>query len=178
MQAGRALSVDGRLSERVELTVSPRADFRDVIHALETITFPPTGVSGESIRFAILELVNNSIRAHREKNEEREIRIVLSVSDGRLEISIRDFGGGFNPKALPYDLDADPRTLDLHSAPFDDYQHRHGYKRFGMGIYVAKKTFDRFQISFLDHQEKPLPWQEGKVAGTLITLSISAEVSS
>ena len=178
MQAGRALSVDGRQSERVELSVSPRADFRDVIHALETVTLPPTGVSGHNIRFAILELVNNSIRAHRERNEERDIRIVLAVSDGRLEVSIRDFGGGFNPGALPYDLDADPRTLDLHSAPFDVYQRRHGYKRFGMGIYVAKKTFDRFQIEFLDHREKPLPWQEGKVSGTLITLSIPAEMGS
>ena len=178
MQAGRALSVDGRLSPRVELSVSPRADFRDVIHAMEAITLPPTGVSGDNIKFAILELVNNSIRAHREKNEERDIRIVLSVSDGRLEVEIRDFGGGFNPSALPYDLDADPRSLDLHSAPFDDYQRRNGYKRFGMGIYVAKKTFDRFQIAFLDHTEKPLPWQEGKVAGTLITLSVPAEVSS
>ena len=94
----------------------------------------------------------------------------MTVSDGRLVVAIRDFGGGFDPTRLPYDLDADPPTLDLHSPSFEEYQKQNGYKRFGMGIYVAKKTFDEFRLVFLDQQDRPAPWAPGQVAGTLITL--------
>jgi anti-sigma regulatory factor (Ser/Thr protein kinase) len=172
MESGHSLHVNGKLSKTVRLTVSPHADFREVIRILGEIRIPPTQVSDEHIRFAILELLNNSIRAHREKGETRDIFVDMTVSDGRLVVAIRDFGGGFDPGRLPYDLDADPSTLDLQSPPFEDYQKRNGYKRFGMGIYVAKKTFHEFRLLFLDAQDRPAPWAPGRVVGTLITLAV------
>ena len=152
-------------SRTVRLTVSPHADFREVIRILGEIRIPPTQVSDEHIRFAILELPNNSIRAHREKGETRDIFVDMTVSDGRFVVAIRDFGGGFDPGRLPYDLDADPSTLDLQSPPFEDYQKRNGYKRFGMGIYVAKKTFHEFRLLFLDAQDRGRPGHPGGSSG-------------
>jgi anti-sigma regulatory factor (Ser/Thr protein kinase) len=175
MESQRALEVNGRQSRTVRLTVSPAADFREVIRTIDAIGIPPVRVSAEHLRFAVLELLNNSVRAHREKGEARSISIDLTVVDERLVVAIRDFGGGFDPRRLPYDLDADPSTLDLHSPSFEDYQKRNGYKRFGMGIYVAKKTFDEFRLVFLDAQDRPTSWQPGVCAGTLITLSVSAD---
>jgi anti-sigma regulatory factor (Ser/Thr protein kinase) len=167
--------MNGRLTRTIRLTVSPHADFRDVIRILGEIRIPPTRVNDEHIRFAILELLNNSIRAHREKEESRDILLDMTVADGRLVVAIRDFGGGFDPKRLPYDLGADPATLDLQSPSFDDYQKRNGYKRFGMGIYVAKKTFSEFRLVFLDTRDRPAPWTPGMVVGTLITLAVQTQ---
>ena len=177
MEPPQTLSVNGRESRTVRLTVSPQADFRDIIHTFDAIEIPPARVSVENIRFAILELINNSLRAHRERGETRDILIDLTIADGRLFIAIRDFGGGFNPKKLPYDLDADPKALDLHSSSFQEYQRKNGYKRFGMGICVAKKTFDDFRLVFLDERDIPVPWMPGRIIGTLITLSLSMQAA-
>ena len=173
MEPGPSLQMNGLQSRTIRLTINPHADFREVIRILDAIVIPPFRVSGEHIRFAILELLNNSIRAHREKGESRDIWIDLSALDGRFMVSVRDFGGGFDTRKLPYDLNADPRSLDLHSASFEDYQKQNGYKRFGMGIYVARKTFDEFRLVFLDERDQPTPYRPGITAGTLITLAVS-----
>jgi anti-sigma regulatory factor (Ser/Thr protein kinase) len=175
MKAGQSLQLNGQQSRTVRLRVNPLADFREVIRILEEIGMPPTRVRAEHIRFAILELLNNSIRAHREKGENRDIFLDLTVLDSRLAITIRDFGGGFDPSRLPYDLSADPNTLDLQSAPFAEYQKQNNYKRFGMGIYVAKRTFDDFRLAFLDHAGNPTAWSPGAIEGTVITLSTFME---
>ena len=177
MAPQRALTMNGRQSRTIRLTVSPQADFRQVIHTLESIGMPPTRVSDEHIRFAVLELLNNSIRAHQEKAEPRDIVVDITVDEERLVVAIRDFGGGFDTKRLPYDLGQDPAQLDLHSPEFEEYQKRNGYKRFGMGIYVARKTFDDFRLVFLDVNDRPSPWTPGQTAGTLITLSLGMEDS-
>jgi anti-sigma regulatory factor (Ser/Thr protein kinase) len=175
MESGESLVLNGKQSRTVRLKVSPKADFRDVLRTLGEISIPTTRVSDENIRFAILELLNNSIRAHREKGESRDICLDLTVSGGRLVIAIRDFGGGFDPEKLPYNLYADAATLDLRSSAFEEYQKANGYKRFGMGIYVAKKTFEDFRLVFLDGMDRPAAWMPGRVIGTLITLSVKMD---
>jgi anti-sigma regulatory factor (Ser/Thr protein kinase) len=173
MDSRGVMEINGRQSRTVRVTVSPEADFREVIRTIDAIVIPPVRVSAEHVRFAVLELLNNSVRAHREKGETRSISVDMTAADGGLVVAIRDFGGGFDPRRLPYDLDADPATLDLHSPAFEDYQKRNGYKRFGMGIYVAKKTFDEFRLVFLDSRDRQTPWQPGVCAGTLITLTVT-----
>jgi anti-sigma regulatory factor (Ser/Thr protein kinase) len=173
MDSLESLQMNGKQSRTIRLSVSPQADFRQVIHTLEAIVLPPVRVNEEHVRFAVLELLNNSIRAHREKGEQRDISIDLTISDGRLVVTIRDFGGGFDTGKLPYALEDDPSRLDLHSREFEEYQRRNGFKRFGMGIYVAKKTFDDFRLVFLDDRDRPMSWRPGETAGTLITLSVS-----
>ena len=164
--------MNGKQSRTIRLSVNPQADFRQVIRTLDAIVLPPVRVHEEHVRFAVLELLNNSIRAHREKGEQRDISIDLAISDGKLVVTIRDFGGGFDTSKLPYALEDEPSRLDLHSAQFEEYQRRNGFKRFGMGIYVAKKTFDDFRLVFLDHRDQPMSWKQGETAGTLIILSV------
>jgi anti-sigma regulatory factor (Ser/Thr protein kinase) len=177
MESRESLEIDGKQSRTVRLLVNPRTDFRQVIETLESIVMPPVRVNQEHVRFAVLELLNNSIRAHREKGEPRSIVLDLTISDGRLVVSIRDFGGGFDMAKLPYDLHEDPSRLDLHSSSFESYQKRNGFKRFGMGIYVAKKTFDEFRLVFLDSNDRPMPWVAGETVGTLITLTVGMKSS-
>jgi anti-sigma regulatory factor (Ser/Thr protein kinase) len=174
----QSLSVDGKRSRTVRVKVNPQAEFRSIIHVFDSIEIPQTGVSPDNLKFAILELVNNSIRAHKERGDAREILIDITLTEGRLHFAIRDFGGGFDPKLLPYPLDASPSTLDIHSESFQDYQKRNGYKRFGMGIYLAKKTFEHFQLLFLDSSDVPVRWGANRVAGTLIRLDIAAREES
>jgi anti-sigma regulatory factor (Ser/Thr protein kinase) len=169
---------NAKRSRTIRLSVNPRADFREVIRTLEAITLPPVRISNEHVRFAVLELLNNSIRAHKEKGEPRDISVDLTLADGKLVVSIRDYGGGFDPGKLPYRLEEDPALLDLHSSKFEEYQKRNGFKRFGMGIYIAKKTFDDFRLVFLDERDQPMAWRAGKTAGTLITVSVGARSES
>lgn len=177
MEPPQAPLRDAKAGWAVRMTVNPKADFRQIIHAFDSVELPPARVSGENIRFAILELVNNSLRAHREKGEARDILVDLTVADGRLSVALRDFGGGFDPRRLPYDLEADPASLDVHSRPFEEYQKANGYKRFGMGIFVAKKTFDHFHLQFLDERDMPSPFVAGRIVGTLITLDLATEAA-
>jgi anti-sigma regulatory factor (Ser/Thr protein kinase) len=172
MEPRESLQMNDKRSRTIRLSVNPRADFRDVIRTLEAITLPRVSVSNEHVRFAILELLNNSIRAHKEKREPRDISIDLTITDGRLVVMIRDFGGGFDPGKLPYGIDEDPSRLDLHSPAFEQYQEKNAFKRFGMGIYIAKKTFEEFRLIFLDERDQPMAWTAGKTTGTLITVSI------
>ncbi len=167
-----SLEMNEKRSRTIRLSVNPRADFREVIRTLDAIVLPPVRISDDHVRFAVLELLNNSIRAHKEKGEPRDISVDLTLTDGRLVVSIRDFGGGFDPGKLPYGLEEDPALLDVHSAAFEEYQRRNAFKRFGMGIYIAKKTFDEFRLVFLDERDQPIPWTEGKTTGTLITVSV------
>jgi anti-sigma regulatory factor (Ser/Thr protein kinase) len=178
MDSGESLQMNGKQSRTIRISVNPHADFRQVLGTLESIVLPPVRVNEEHVRFAVLELLNNSIRAHRERGEQRDISLDLSITDGKLVVTIRDFGGGFDPKKLPYSLDDDPSRLDLHSSSFEDYQKRNGFKRFGMGIYVAKKTFDDFRLVFLDDRDQPTSWTPGKTAGTLITLSVGTRITT
>jgi anti-sigma regulatory factor (Ser/Thr protein kinase) len=172
MEPLESLQMNGKQSRTIRISVNPKADFREVMSTLEAIVIPPVRVNDEHVRFAVLELLNNSIRAHRERGEARDISLDLSVLDGKLVVTIRDFGGGFDTAKLPYRLEEDPSEMDLHSSAFEEYQKKNGYKRFGMGIYVAKKTFDSFRLVFLDDRDQPMSWTPGETAGTLIVLSV------
>jgi anti-sigma regulatory factor (Ser/Thr protein kinase) len=169
---GRNLTMDGRECRTIRVKVDPTADFRRIIHTFDSIELPKLPIDSENLKFTILELVNNSIRAHKERGEAREIIIDLTLIGGRLNVTVRDFGGGFDPRLLPYPLDADPSGLDIRSPSFLEYQERNGYKRFGMGIYLAKKTFDNFRLIFLDARDIPVSWDTGRAVGTLIRVDV------
>jgi len=155
------------------LTIDPGAEYRDILSAFDSIALPTTNLGADNLRFAILELVNNSLRAHRERGVQKEILVDIYCADDLLIIQIRDFGGGFDPGKLPYSLDADVRSVNIMSESFQEYQKKNNFKRFGMGLYIAKKTFDQFLLLFLDGKGAPAPWTPGTTAGTLIRLAIA-----
>lgn len=136
------------------------------------IAYPPLPVKGELVSYALLELVSNSLRAHRERGVGEPVRVGIEARDKELSVTILDAGRGFDPSRLPYKLDEPVDRIDLMGAAFAAYRERYGGSRFGMGIYVAKTVFPRFQLSFVDRENKPCPWYSGAVRGTRIDLGL------
>jgi signal transduction histidine kinase len=167
------VQVEGKSSRSLRLTIDPGAEYRDILSAFDSIALPKTSLGSDNLRFAVLELVNNSLRAHRERGIQKEILVDIYSAEELLIIQIRDFGGGFDPGKLPYSLDADLRTVDIMGESFQEYQKKNNFKRFGMGLYIAKKTFDQFLLMFLDGKGTPAPWTPGTTSGTLIRLAIA-----
>jgi anti-sigma regulatory factor (Ser/Thr protein kinase) len=154
------------------LTFSPQEEFRDIVDNFAEIGYPSLPVNPELVSFAILELVSNSIRAHREKGVAEPVCVGLRTESGRFLATVQDAGRGFDPSLLPYDLDSRPEEVDVMSDEFSSYRQRHAGSRFGMGIYVAKKTFRDFRLGFVDASSQPCPWFSGKVKGTVIELGL------
>jgi anti-sigma regulatory factor (Ser/Thr protein kinase) len=158
-------------SEQVTVTIHPEADFREVLRTLESIHFPDFVTNAENIKYAVLELISNSLRAHREKNVDKQVIAVFRAADTKVDIEVKDFGGGFDPERLPYPLEAPAETIDLTSDAFEEYQEKHKYLRFGMGLLITKKTFPVFQLFFFDEEEQPIQWGQSEVSGTVIRVS-------
>jgi len=157
---------------KVNLKINSNADFNKLLSVLNTIEIPGVPVQSEHITYAVLELLNNSIRAHREKKVNKDIRTEFSVEDRSLNIFIQDWGGGFDPSQLPYDIQKDPEEIDMHGDVFQEYREQHGYKRFGIGMLIVKKTFDHFKMYFIDENLNPVTWESGRTSGTCFELGL------
>jgi anti-sigma regulatory factor (Ser/Thr protein kinase) len=156
----------------LSLSFSPEGEFRTVVDTFGEIGYPSLPVNSELISFALLELVSNSIRAHRERNVADPVAVRLEAADEEFRATVLDAGRGFDPGRLPYDLFAPVAEVDIMSDDFASYRDKNGGSRFGMGLYVAKKTFPRFSLQFVDSQEQPCPWFSGAVKGTRIELGL------
>lgn len=162
-----------KMYRAVRLHIRTDSDFNDILNELNELVIPEAPISGEQIIYAILELINNSLRAHKEKSIRKKILAEFSItSDMHLQITIQDWGGGFDTSGLPYDLNGDPDSVDTNSETFQNYREEHGYMRFGIGLYVVKKTFDSFHLYFIDEDRNPVSWESGKAAGTCIELQL------
>lgn len=168
----RYITFRGKAYRTIKLNIDPQAQFNDILLVLNTLRFNSVSINEEQIIFAILELINNSLRAHREKKKKEKITVIFHVKNNYLYIKIQDWGGGFDPSALPYDISENPDSIDTNSEVFHEYRETHGYKRFGIGLYVVKKTFHWFTLYFIDENYTPVEWDSGEAAGTCIELSI------
>ena len=142
---------NGKKYKSVSLRISRSTDFSAILEEFHNIFF--SGVDDkklENMRYALLELVNNSIRAHKEKNQDGIINLSFKMSPDELIIKLCDEGGGFDKRDLPYDLDQKISDIDINNQDFLDYREKHGYHRFGMGLYITKKTFDAFILKFTE----------------------------
>jgi len=163
----------GKNYKTVRLHIQSDADFNDILTELNEIEIATIEISSEQIMYAILELINNSLRAHKEKNVDKKILTQFSADDGNLYIKIQDWGGGFDISGLPYDLNELIDNVDTNSETFQEYREEHGYMRFGIGLYIVKKTFDSFRLFFIDENLKPAVWESGNVKGTNIELILN-----
>jgi anti-sigma regulatory factor (Ser/Thr protein kinase) len=150
-------------------------EFKKILDTLEEIGLPEMGNKQQNLKYAVLEMVNNSIRVHRENKINKPININLNHSDLSLTIEVRDYGPGFDPAILPYSLKEKPENIDVKSKAFLEYRERNNYLRFGMGLYVVRKTFPVFELTFLDEEGHTVPWQPGQIHGTSITVGIKKE---
>lgn len=168
---GNYFDFQSKQSDQVTLNIHPDADFRDVFQTLESIQFPDFAGSVDNIKYAVLELISNSLRAHREKKVDKQVMAVFRVADSKIDVEVKDFGGGFDPQRLPYSLEAPVEKIDQISDEFEEYQKKHNFLRFGMGLLITKKTFPFFQLVFFDEDEQPVEWGQGRVNGTMIRVS-------
>lgn len=160
-----------RRYRRIRLSIHPRAPFRSVLSVLDRVNLPELGMNPEHIKYAVLEMVNNSLRAHRAVGLDGPIAVEFELGQEALLIRISDDGPGFDPSCLPYRLDADPQSIDLNSEAFQEYRRRNNYQRFGMGLPLVLRTFDTFSVDFRDAGGQPVTWGDGKVHGTSITVT-------
>jgi anti-sigma regulatory factor (Ser/Thr protein kinase) len=166
-----SLALRSRRCRQLRLNIHPSAEYRKVLDILNSLQLPASVGNPENVKFAVLELISNSLRAHRERGVEQSVLTLLRFEDGHLTVSIRDFGGGFDPYSLPFDLEGDVRTVDPNGSRFQEYQRRNNFQRFGMGLLVARRVFPAFSLSFLDAAGRPVRWGEEEVVGTFIRLS-------
>ena len=160
------LHYDGKKTRVVELSISPVAQFPKIVQIMSAIEIP--GFAGaDLVRYAVLELVSNSIRAHREKKTDHKVRVVFSISGTKLNVQVEDRGGGFNPEVLPYDFSENPEQVDLNSESFQNYRLKNRNERFGMGLLSVRRTFSRFHLSFVTDKGMQSSWSP-EVLGTCI----------
>ena len=166
----------GKKYRKVRLHIRTDADFNDILHELNEIELYGAPISSEQIIYAILELINNSLRAQKERNISKKILTEFSLSnENSLFIKIQDWGGGFDVSKLPYDLSSSTDEVDTNSETFQNYREEHGYMRFGIGLYVVKKTFDSFHLYFINEDLQPVRWESGQAEGTCIEMKLHTD---
>jgi DNA topoisomerase VI subunit B len=111
------------------------------------LTIPDSPHDDEHTRYAVLELINNSLRAHRENGIKDTIKTEMNVKDEVLTISIVDRGGGFDISKLPYNISEQVDDIDTNSGKFQEYREENQYKRFGMGC-LSLVAFFRSSTSY------------------------------
>lgn len=71
-----------------------------------------------------MELVSNSLRAHREKAVKEKIVLRIQGEKGRTLVRLRDLGGGFDISKLPYDITQPVNEIDTISDAFEAYRQK------------------------------------------------------
>ena len=154
----------------ITIRLSKDSDFSVLLKEFHQLEFPELKSDIEHIRYAVLELVNNSIRAHKEQNTAERILLRFTLEEEHLLTIIKDAGGGFDISVLPYDINHDVSQIDLNAPSFQQYREENDYNRFGMGLLVTKRTFDDFNITFYTGEREDVHWGEENILGTIITL--------
>ncbi len=162
-------------SRKIRINISPTVEFREILKVLNNIHLPDYGIDYDNMKYAVMELLNNSLRAHREKRVNKAIITTFNSFNSHLTINIKDYGGGFDPGKLPYDLEKDHQKINPQSSSFMEYREKYNYLRFGMGLLLVRRTFPYFDLSFFDNYEKQVKWESGEAEGTIIRLSTGAK---
>ena len=90
---GNYFDFRSKRGDRIIVNIHPNADFREVLQTLESIRFPDFVRNAENIKYAVLELISNSLRAHRERRVDRQVMAVFRAGDSKIEVEVKDFGG-------------------------------------------------------------------------------------
>lgn len=168
----RHIVFKGRKYKRVIMNISGDAPFHEILKQVNGLTIPESPHDDEHTRYAMLELINNSLRAHREQGINESIRTELIVDGADLGIFIRDMGGGFDITGLPYDINESVEEIDTNSGRFQSYREDNQYKRFGMGLIVARRLFPVFKVTFYDESGLEVPYATDGIVGTQIEMGV------
>ena len=163
---------NGKKVRRLMFSIEYGAEFNQILRNFSNISLPGCPCDEEHTRYALLELVNNSLRAHREHGVEEDIHVDMHVESPAFRVRISDKGRGFDVGRLPYDLSRPVEEIDLNSEKFQVYREENEYKRFGMGLLIARKIFSDFRLMFLDETGDEVSWESGRAVGTVIELGM------
>lgn len=165
---------------RLHINIATDTHFSEILKVFEEIFLKNLAVNYKEIEYALLELISNAMRAQKNHNPQGKIEIIFNYTKKKfLAIIIKDRAGGFDMSGLPYSPNQDINEIDIQGPAFREYQKKHQYKRFGMGLIIAKRTFPSFHISFQNEDCYNLEWCPGKTIGTRIIVRIpEAEVES
>ncbi len=159
----RYLGYNKKKYRQIRFSFSGKVPFEKVLTALNRIDFNGCIQNDEQAVYAVLELVSNSLRAHREKEVQEKIVLRIKSEEDHVCFRLKDRGGGFDISGLPYDIHSPVEDINATSEEFEAYREQHNYRRFGMGLLLARKVFPGFRLSFEE--------EDGKVAGTVVDLS-------
>ena len=174
MEMDRYIEYKSTKCKRLVFRIPPHTPFQQILAKLNDVKFVGCSISSEHITYSVLELLNNSLRAQRENRNSDPILLKFQEIHDGFNIYLRDWGGGFDINTLPYDIHTHVEEIDIHNEDFEEYRQAHEYMRFGLGLYLARKTFPYFSISFIDPQEEPVEWNPEITAGTVIEMHTSA----
>jgi Anti-sigma regulatory factor (Ser/Thr protein kinase) len=166
------LSFDSCTGDHLELAIPYDIDMRGMLAIFKALRFPRTEKPEEQIEYAIIELISNALRAQRERDTHDPVVVRLKIDGPRLEATIIDHGGGFDPAILPFSLDAPIADIDPMAESFTQYRLRNNLARFGMGLIFARKTFPAFSLDFIDRGNNSRSWPSTDIIGTRIMLGI------
>lgn len=93
------------MSESIEIEIPARADYvslvRLVVAAAAELapSLKPSRI--DDLRVAVSEATTNAIQAHIRSGCTRPVKVCCRCSDGRVSVTVRDEGPGFDVDALP-----------------------------------------------------------------------------
>lgn len=158
----------GKEYKRINFKISCDSDLASISHRINEVLIPGLQIEKETFLHSITELIDNSINAHKEKQINSPVILCFSLENEDLVITIRDKGRGFDIMELPYNLDDPVSAIDINGKNFQIYREKSNYRKFGTGLFNAKKTFDSFSLSFLNKDGKLLSYGSHNIEGTLI----------
>ncbi|MEM5947983.1 ATP-binding protein [Spirochaetia bacterium 38H-sp] len=157
---------------RIKLSIHAGAKITEVFALLKKIEMNGFEEESQSIVYALIELISNSLRAQRSKKVNIPVQLIMEIKDNTFLAMIKDHGGGFDPGKLPYDISMPAEKIDTQSHEFKEYREKTNNKHFGLGIYIAKKIFDKLSISFFDGEETQTKTYSPSIQGTIIKCSL------
>lgn len=144
---------------------------KDILAMLIPLELPLKEPDKSNWEWVLLELLTNSIRASVEQFVDEQIVVKLFMEDSFFCTEVSDAAKGFNFKNLPYKLSENVGDINVFSEAFEEYREKYSYKRYGLGLYGAKKFADEFDIYMRDIKgNKTLSFDSSDIAGTTVLI--------
>ena len=171
--AVRTIHVASAPGSRVRLSFSNDCSSDAIFDALQNLVLPLGEESVICMRYALVELVANAVRASRDHHALTPVRLTIWSEDDQFRFELIDHAGGFDPAILPYDFYGSADAINLESDTFDAYRARNGHRRFGIGLVMARRAVEDFRLDFLDADGCEREWaSDGSIKGTVVRFSM------
>lgn len=160
--------------KHINFNINCKSELGSIFSKISEMDIPDLTIEKDVFLDSIIELINNSICAHNENNITDPVQIRFSIENEDLHITVKDRGKGFDIKELPFNLNDPISAIDINGKNFQIYREKYNYKRFGTGLFNAKKTFDGFQLEFYNDSGKIISKDSLQKEGTIIKLVLKS----